>query len=508
MFIYCLGFLFIANQDDLGAGRVVLIKKKRGPPNVRGRKNGIGGKIELPDETPLDAMIRETREEIGVATDRETWLPFGVMSGPDWRCHLFTGWLPDGQEPRTMEDEEVGVELAAACFGDSYVANIPTLLSLAEHALDSLTFEDEPVWVELTYHADIGAHVVAEASASVRSLQMWSAAQPASSENVLFKAGDLRISSFTAAPTLGTGEFLGSLIELGDGQRIRILPNTADAWTYERPPETRTITHLALVPSGQQPNHDCVLVVDEPNFAMGVRSDGTTIFDTDQDAPAVLTVLSPSEETVAPTAQALLDATATIDPIQPFELDLSRYLRSEMKDADPGPNGEPMALATCWVDYAALADDMEAARLPGELVAAVRALEPRQGGEGAHVASTAPVKPIVAHPGWAPMLGFIDDGLGAYCPRHPLLAWAAMGQTATVAQRTVHADWGIAFDGTREPVASFSGDEVELFWAPVGLSDDELAYFVPINVDRIRWPFVESEARPEHFAALGFRVLV
>lgn len=703
MFIYCLGFLFVANPDDPARPKVVLIKKKRGPPNVRGRKNGIGGKVELPDETPLAAMIRETREEIGIVTDRETWLPFGVMSGPDWRCHLFTGWMPDGQEPVTMEDEEVSVELAANCA--SYVSNIPVLLALAEHALNSLAFEDEPVWVELAYHAGIDAHVTTETSASTRSLQMWSTTRPRVDEDVLFEAGDLRVSTFTIEPGRGVepvpeapifraSDLLGGYLEFGGGRQVPIVSNTATAWTYE-----------------------------PPNFAVGVRADDTTIFDTDQDAPAVLTVLSPSEETVAPTVQALLDATATIDPIQPFELDLSRYLRSEMKDVEPDAQGNPMASATSWVDYAALANDMEAARLPGALVQMVRlmalpstlsaaelkSLSPgysgtiahegvfeygpdvqkrlrmltrpdlgkvaeqfmaemkrygfygrlgyielppyaivfsdlgasaylggtsgalidtftfdgetddlgiaayamvlaqrilasasylesetlphaqrslrnsllssveqvtggllearRKGGEKAHVAigrevpptrsaeevivaaqeiirtaqavaeaaaqaglssgidaaqmpkavvnsSAEPilglseaVKPIVVIPGEPPMLGFINEALGAYCPTHMLLAWAAMGQAATPAQRTVRSEWGIAFSADFEPVASFSGDEVELFWAPVGLSDDELAHFVPIDADRIRWPFVESSARQEHFVALGFRVL-
>lgn len=692
MFIYCLGFLFVANPDDPARPKVVLIKKKRGPAPVRGRKNGIDGKIELPDETPLDAMIRETREEIGIVTDRETWLPFGVMSGPDWRCHLFTGWLPNDAEPVTMEDEEVSVELAANCAGDSYVSNIPALLSLAEHALDSLTFAEQPVWVDLAYHAGIGAHVATETSVSTRSLQMRAAAQPASSENVLFKAGDLHANTFTIEPGRGVepvpeapifrgSDLVGGYLEFGDGRQVPIVPNTATAWTYEA-----------------------------PNFAVGARPDGSIVLDTDTDAPTEVAARS-----------APITSTATLLPPPVFTLDLSRYNRSTVRDCPPDAEGNPMAEATCWVDYAALAKDMEAARLPGELVQMVRLMAPpltvemksrslghlkgtlaregifqytsdeaarrpilvhngmgkvaqqfmdemkrygfygtlgyielppyavvfsdlgasaylggtsgalidtftfdgetddlgiaayamvlaqrilasasylesetlphaqrslrnsllssveqvtggllearRKGGEKAHVAigrevpptrsaeevivaaqeiirtaqavaeaaaqaglpsgidaaqmpkavvnsSAEPilglseaVKPIVAHPGWVPMLGFIDDGLGAYCPRHPLLAWAAMGQAATPALRTVRSEWGIAFSADFEPVASFSGDEVELFWARVGLGDDELAHFVPIDADRIRWPFVEDDALPQHFVALGFRVL-
>jgi len=63
---YCVGFIF--NKE---LTRVLLIKKKRGPASMSGKLNGIGGKIEK-DESGLDAIIRECREETGL--DIQEWV--------------------------------------------------------------------------------------------------------------------------------------------------------------------------------------------------------------------------------------------------------------------------------------------------------------------------------------------------------------------------------------------------------------------------------------------------
>jgi len=60
---YVLGFLFNKSQKT-----VLLIEKKR-PKWQAGRWNGIGGKIEETDTTPLEAMKREAWEEIGHDVD-------------------------------------------------------------------------------------------------------------------------------------------------------------------------------------------------------------------------------------------------------------------------------------------------------------------------------------------------------------------------------------------------------------------------------------------------------
>lgn len=77
---YVCGFMFNHTLD-----RVVLIEK-RNPAWQRGRFNGVGGKIEA-NESPLNAMRREFREEAGF--DSKRWQEFCVLSGADWTVHFF-----------------------------------------------------------------------------------------------------------------------------------------------------------------------------------------------------------------------------------------------------------------------------------------------------------------------------------------------------------------------------------------------------------------------------------
>jgi hypothetical protein len=83
---YCLGFVF-----DKGFQSVVLIKKERGL-HV-GMWNGLGGKVEN-NETPLDSMKREYREE---ANDHEIddWVEVGTLEGKEWKVHVFAAFEPD-----------------------------------------------------------------------------------------------------------------------------------------------------------------------------------------------------------------------------------------------------------------------------------------------------------------------------------------------------------------------------------------------------------------------------
>lgn len=72
---YVLGFLFNRQQNE-----VLLIEKKR-PSWQAGRWNGIGGKIDPPDDSPLDAMHRECREEIGQLYEWELAVIFTCPGG-------------------------------------------------------------------------------------------------------------------------------------------------------------------------------------------------------------------------------------------------------------------------------------------------------------------------------------------------------------------------------------------------------------------------------------------
>lgn len=71
---YVLGFVFNRNQN-----KVLLIRKEK-PSWQYGYWNGIGGKIDEKDLSPLEAMRRECTEEIGYEYDWEHCITF-VCSG-------------------------------------------------------------------------------------------------------------------------------------------------------------------------------------------------------------------------------------------------------------------------------------------------------------------------------------------------------------------------------------------------------------------------------------------
>jgi 8-oxo-dGTP diphosphatase len=72
---------------DVATQRVLLIRKRR-PAWQAGKLNGVGGKIEAA-ESPIQALVREVREEAALDTVPEQWRYFGVMDGPEFLVHCF-----------------------------------------------------------------------------------------------------------------------------------------------------------------------------------------------------------------------------------------------------------------------------------------------------------------------------------------------------------------------------------------------------------------------------------
>jgi len=97
---YVLGFLF-----SLDYKKVALIRKNK-PEWQAGSLNGIGGKIELIDESPFYAMIREFKEEAGVEVI--TWKEFCRLNSNAFEvyCYYSSG---DLSEVRSMEEEKIEI---------------------------------------------------------------------------------------------------------------------------------------------------------------------------------------------------------------------------------------------------------------------------------------------------------------------------------------------------------------------------------------------------------------
>jgi len=94
------GFMFVGEQ-------VVLIQKNR-PEWQKGLFNGVSGHVE-PNESALDAMVREFEEEAGVKTEPREWDDFAVIEGGEGNTavHFFSA-SRDTCAIRTMTDESVG----------------------------------------------------------------------------------------------------------------------------------------------------------------------------------------------------------------------------------------------------------------------------------------------------------------------------------------------------------------------------------------------------------------
>lgn len=98
---YVLGLIF-----DVDSSHVLLIKKER-PDWMKGRWNGIGGKIEK-DETPYDAMKRECQEEISCSYNFEHKITFTCPGGT---VYVFAATSRGPISFEQTEDEELVIWL-------------------------------------------------------------------------------------------------------------------------------------------------------------------------------------------------------------------------------------------------------------------------------------------------------------------------------------------------------------------------------------------------------------
>lgn len=125
---YVCGFYF-----DHTLTRVVLLWKEK-PSWQKGKLNGVGGKIEL-DETPVDAMRREFKEETGI--NHKQWYDLVAITGDGWRVYFFyaVGKENEFEYARTVELEEVAKIDIDRLDDYAYISNLRWLIPMALHKL-------------------------------------------------------------------------------------------------------------------------------------------------------------------------------------------------------------------------------------------------------------------------------------------------------------------------------------------------------------------------------------
>lgn len=108
---YALGFMFIG---ELNTPRHVTLIKKARPAWQAGKWNGVGGKLNVStthgnaeaSESPLEAMVREFREETGVITERDEWRHRATLVYPEANVFVFSAFRT-GIHVRQTTDEPV-----------------------------------------------------------------------------------------------------------------------------------------------------------------------------------------------------------------------------------------------------------------------------------------------------------------------------------------------------------------------------------------------------------------
>lgn len=133
-------------------GQVLLIEKKRGLG--AGKINGPGGKIE-PGETPLQAVIRETEEELRITPHAprklgELW--FAMSNHQDILCHVFRAEDFTGTPTETAEATPLWAGLDAIPYHRMWADDrhwLPLLIA-SKSFVGRFVFEDETMlWSEI-----------------------------------------------------------------------------------------------------------------------------------------------------------------------------------------------------------------------------------------------------------------------------------------------------------------------------------------------------------------------
>jgi len=123
-----------------GAPSILMVEKLRGPAINIGKWNGIGGKIER-EEAPLEACVREMKEETGLVS---TPTFFGSFHGEGFKIALFKSYHSRSEFSGIHLQNDVGETLApwdegeVASSVDQFAQNVPVMVNFALHGVGEM----------------------------------------------------------------------------------------------------------------------------------------------------------------------------------------------------------------------------------------------------------------------------------------------------------------------------------------------------------------------------------
>ncbi len=124
---YVLGFVFNKTRD-----RVLLVQKQK-PKWMRGRWNGIGGKVEA-GETPMEAMMREGHEETHF---RYLWRRGGTFICPGGTVFVFFAFYNKAEIPFQQVEDEPLMVFGIDSLPGAVMRNLRYLIPLCLSTVDT-----------------------------------------------------------------------------------------------------------------------------------------------------------------------------------------------------------------------------------------------------------------------------------------------------------------------------------------------------------------------------------